>query len=452
MAFWIPYIILSSLGILANWPGRANPDTIDMLYQAHELNALNDWHAPFVTFNYALLAPVFGSPGGALVIQAIGLMLWPAVVFSTIMRGQANTPIRFAAFGLWTIICAMFIALAGQIVKDVFLLCCLSSLLTCMSYASRAEQRENPFLTRIGVATSLIAIVLVRPPNIIIVILAMIIILAVLQQGNNKRWFRPTAIYSAIGILVTWLATTYYLLPAQRATPSMVLYTFDIAGMSMNTKTDLFLQVFAEGQRPSKTPWECYSAKSADVFFWGDCSDYRPLLEANKEKLRSVWLRQIVANPRAYLLHRMRYSAHLMSLDNEPRKVIVPGPPLFNYATNHPDFVGALPQRMIETLQLWKPTIAYVPFGAVAHLWFQGPFGRPLVWVIVLLIGAWFGAYSTKSRRDPILLIVTLGGIGNVGLFCAVGPSDDLRYLLPSMFCAVVTTVQLVRCRKPASM
>ena len=53
------------LAISVNLPGRVSPDGVDMLWQAREPAPLADWHSPFVTFAFSLLAPIFGSPTGA---------------------------------------------------------------------------------------------------------------------------------------------------------------------------------------------------------------------------------------------------------------------------------------------------------------------------------------------------------------------------------------------------
>jgi hypothetical protein len=96
---------------------------------------------------------------------------------------------------------------------------------------------------------------------------------------------------------------------------------------------------------------------------------------------------------------------------------------------------------MAVRLQLWQPTIAYVPFGTIAHLWFQSPLGDPLVWVTILAIGVWGGTRRLQLSNDALPLLVSVAGLGNMLLFMAFGPSDDFRYLLPTMFCAIATVI-----------
>ena len=76
------YATLVLLAISVNLPGRVSPDGVDMLWQAREPASLADWHSPFVTFAFSLLAPIFGSPTGALILQSVPLMTWPALLFA----------------------------------------------------------------------------------------------------------------------------------------------------------------------------------------------------------------------------------------------------------------------------------------------------------------------------------------------------------------------------------
>ena len=54
-----------------------------------------------------------GSPGGALVVQAVLMMLWPALVMAGILNAGPNVPrlSRMAAVLGWSVVCMMLIAL-----------------------------------------------------------------------------------------------------------------------------------------------------------------------------------------------------------------------------------------------------------------------------------------------------------------------------------------------------
>jgi hypothetical protein len=80
LSYCILYLLLVTTAVNCNWSGRKNADTIDKLHQAMHPEALNNWHAPFITLCYGFLGPIFGYPGGALVLQSAVLLLWPSVV------------------------------------------------------------------------------------------------------------------------------------------------------------------------------------------------------------------------------------------------------------------------------------------------------------------------------------------------------------------------------------
>lgn len=307
--FFIAYAILVALAISVNFPGRANSDTIDMLYQARNLDALNDWHAPFITFVYGLLSPIFGSPAGALILQAAIIMVWPAYIFSRIVHSRSGFGSKLLGISVWCIVCSAFIALAGQIWKDM-LVVGFAGILLVLAAALFYEFRRGQIKTLAVAATAscLLAFCLVRPPNIAIIALAAFAC-AFFTASSVPKWRLALSIAAGIaGLFAAQTLVERQFFAAKHSHPIMPLIVFDLAGISVNTGKDVF-QALEGPTKPTLPPWTCYTPKAADDFMWGKCRDYSVILGQDFPRLLRFWLREIRMHPIAYLQHRLNFSA-----------------------------------------------------------------------------------------------------------------------------------------------
>jgi hypothetical protein len=337
------YALLVSFTIVVNWPGRANPDTIDMLYQARSIESLNSWHSPFITFMYGLLGPIFGYPGGGLVVQSILMMTWPILLLDKIQCLPISGLRKFGLITLWLILVSLLVVLSGQIVKDSLIAALLSAIFFIVF-------RTGPYLQNIWKANGInfalliliLAIISIRPPNLLIFLFVGIAyIFTVAHDRLPRRWL-------VVGVLLTILgagvSTTVnrVLLPTKEQNPEVVLYIFDIAGISTRTNVDLFRKIPDWTPPPSQSPSQCYNGIQADPFMWGNCKDYGVLGVKNISALRNLWWREIIMNPFPYLLQRLEYTGHLVFRTGRITDVVLPPAPLFDYTTNHPIHIQAM--------------------------------------------------------------------------------------------------------------
>ena len=138
--FAIIYAGFVVLSLVANYPGRPNADTVVMLWQAHNVGELNSWNSPFCTFFYGLLGPIFGYPLGALIAQSLVLLAWPAKVLGALISiPGARSVTRVTCIVLWTLVCCCFIALAGELVKDM-IFCSFLSLVFLVSGSAESDE------------------------------------------------------------------------------------------------------------------------------------------------------------------------------------------------------------------------------------------------------------------------------------------------------------------------
>jgi len=140
-----------------------------------------------------------------------------------------------------------------------------------------------------------------------------------------------------------------------------------------------------------------------------------------------------------------------------PNRRIVPAPP-YDLATNGPAYIGNMPEKMRAGLALWRPTVAYAPFGRVADFAFRLWPARPWLWLVVLAAAA-AGSVRLQPRQRAIPLLLATLGVANLLAIAFLSGSDDLRYLLMSWFCAIASIAfygallieRLTSARAPAS-
>lgn len=439
---WVVYAVLTVLAIAVNLPGRANPDTIDMLWQAHEPASLNDWHSPFVTFAFSLLAPIFGSPTGALILQSLLLMTWPALLLTRALEAKAPPIARVALIVAVFCVCAVFVALAGQVSKDGLLLSLLSFAFFLLSrdlddfaLAPSGGAMTGAFFLLLGVA-------LIRSVNFLALTAAAAVAWALIATGTlalgglakqraGAALLVACIVFAAAPFGVRWI------LDAKVATPQDSPILFDLAGVSVESGINVFQQLAPDEPPLQPKPEDCYNSHSSDAFLWGPCKGYEDLLNRHRDKVFATWRHAIADHAGFYIVHRAAFMEGLLGGGKQPNRMVVPPPP-FDLATNGPIYIDPMPERMKAGLALWRPTVAYTPFGRVADFAFRKWPGRPWIWLVVLAAAA-AGSWRLPPRQRPVPLLLATLGVANVLAIAFLSGSDDLRYLLMTWFCAVAS-------------
>jgi hypothetical protein len=427
------YLILTVLAVLVNWPGRVSPDTVDMLWQAQHPESITDWHSPFITFSYSILWPLFGYPGGALVIQSMLLMLWPASVTHGLLVSQTHYFTKLLFFIVWLVVCVIMIALAGQIVKDVFIAGIISSIFYLGGWLGATYDEdigEIPFLIyALG-----LSLVLSRITNLVVLFACVAALVGFIF--HKSKWKRQYGLYMMVMVLSVGLAvaSVSYMFGAKNSQPERSPVIFDLAGISYYSGVNQF--ILDSEAKFNKSPIECYTAKQSDPFIWGPCSEYDLYLRPRKGILKD-WIFAILNHPVAYLTHRMRFAVELLKRDGGGNEVLVSNPP-FEVASNTEKYSIILPGNRLPLMQEWRPTIGFVPFGMISGFILSSPCGHPLFWCLTLIVNLVF-MFRCQVQLVPLLLSVA--GLSNVIAFILLSGSDDLRYLLPTFLCSLAVLV-----------
>lgn len=439
------YSTLVSIAATVNLPGRTNPDGISMFWEGVNLPMLSTWHSPFAIFTLSLFRPIFGAPTSGLLIQSALLMLWPSIVFLLISESKNNPLLKLLYTAIWAPICFTFVALAGQVNKDLLLVSLMSTLFFALSWWAAFlptrphRQAHYPEIgtSRIIIITALLsAISLIRTSNILAITPCLAI--CAYYSTQESGWLRP--IYRLFAILAVISFSTLFFpsfVGAKKAQPELAPIAFDLIGISAVTGKELFADTRTNGTPPSSEITTCYTPKQVDPFFWGKCKDYLPFLYSNSDALMRAWISGIFDNPTAYLRHRFGFATYVLSNEGAGNDMIVPPPP-FDLAANAIPYTKSMPDEMTSDIQLWHPSIAYAPFGYVANVAFTSFLGSPVLWCVLLVGGAAISLAQTGTRKTALIpLTLTVAGLSNVFMILVLSGSDDLRYLLPTWMCAL---------------
>jgi hypothetical protein len=208
---------------------------------------------------------------------------------------------------------------------------------------------------------------------------------------------------------------------------SLVLY--DLAGISARTHSDA-----SEGRVPGllAATERCYSPHAWDPFSFGACRPTGRAAQAlmmrpqSRVDLVSAWARAIVAYPIAYAAHRARHFGCLLSVGCQ-RQVQLMSAGWWIRPWDEPNMRVAAAARLL---------------GGVAVPMWQSPLGAGSLWLLVLLLEVGAAAWALGGRGfRPIpylALLVSGSGLAYLLSFALVGIADEMRYLHPIIFLALV--------------
>jgi len=370
-------------------------------------------------------------------------MLWPAAVATRIIQARCHEALKAGAFVAWSIVCMMLIGIVGFIVKDLLLVGFMSAALSAfIGHRGARHAKACSAIRTLWIAFCILACCLVRPPNIVILACAAL----VASLAGVKRSSLGTRLGFAGGMVAAvWIATVMvnvWLLPATPGRAENATFMFDLAGMSFYSDENLFASL-DRNAAPDLSIKDCYQPIRVNNLIWGKCKDYWQIYS---ERLSfQTWRRAIKSHPLAFIKHRIAFMGHL--LDNEKSNVewIAPSAAYYNLlAINTKIRIEAEAPEARAGVQLWTPTIAYLPFARIANNTFSGPLGRPLLWIAILALASISLFRLPPGEERALIAGLIATGLANVLMIGIFSPGDDLRYLLPTAFCALVVTVKFV--------
>ncbi len=410
--------------VFAMFPGRFDGDSIGQ-YEQGLAFAFDDSHSVMNAAMLGILSDIAKGPGPMFVLQ-LGLWTLGLFVFTDalIVSGYSAT---------------------GQAISIL----ALSPLLTFDFFD---VQKDALFSGLLAVLLGIGVRILFRPLSITVIegFAAFCLLVFALDTRQNgffaliPLWLLAWPIYqlkarailasAGVGLVVFasavcaiyWIDDT--VLNTNRSHLVYSLILLDLAGISARTGQDASGGLFPEFRTNVA---KCYTPCRWDAFISGEC---RPVGLAaqqlmasarTRNELISQWGREIVLHPIAYLKHRLRNFGCLIRLG----------------CYDVLDMSSGWGRRPWDEADMRVTTAARV-IGAMGWNLWRGPFGSGALWMLVLLIELGVSARLLWRRGFEPISYLTFA-LASAGLcytlsFAIVSMSDQLRYLHPVFFLAII--------------
>ena len=473
---WGVYLALVSLAWLVNYPGRVNPDTLDQLTQAGNLATLNDCQAPVLTWLYSLFTPVLGQPAGALLIQAMLMFFFPAIVLADANDRRIGIA-DMALTAAWGVLTVALVTITGQILKDVIEVGAILCLLALVEIRSTTHNPARLWWCALG----LWALIDTLRPTSFLMLAVAASICALFAFGPRRKFFVSLLLIVVVsaGAFAFPNYVNRRVLGAKNCGEQESLIIFDIAGISSGIGQNLFAQLPGWPGDNVQRPWECYTPERWDVFKWGDgtlplpagssssaasasrdCRQYAVEYEAVMQRPGAPspvrwWFQNVLHHPLSYLRHRLSYTAMLFK--NHRPIIDWGGVYALNTPANADQISGAVSHGrdlngmthgidMTRKILMCEGNIALVPFHWIGARIFTRSISLVGGFILCMatLLWSWRNRWLGRDTDATVILSSALG-VGNVIMLMAFGVADDGRYLVPTLVCGIVSLLLTIR-------
>lgn len=415
-------VLLGVYGFIlaAYLPGSMTPDTIRMCSEAMA-DVYTDWHSPVLSgiWGFVDLRPeVLFAGVTALTLVSVQLIVsrwlrpWIAIAATSVIM-------LFPATLGWM----------GHIGKDIWF---ASSFLAGVALMSRAGPARSSRVRRTLLAGALACfwVAIAARKNAMLPVGGALLVAWPVPPTMFGRTFRPMIrrVVTSVAVLAVLVASvgafgSIVVRPAP-AHADQSTYMFDLAGMSLAEREDLYPDGILRDGTSLQTMDEYFDVKRGDGFFFAERTPVDPFLDgARVEELRSTWLSAVREHPIAYLRVRISYSWALLGLSaphplgsvndegSSPATFAMDCQLRARYFTGlHDDLFGAL--QSVERQNLWRG------------------------WVFALILIA--GSLVAGLRRVPEARALLAGGLLSVAGLALVGISPVFRYSWFTAVCALI--------------
>ena len=363
-----------ALTVCVFYPGIMNYDA-RYVYLDGRKGFYGDWQSPVMTWLWKTIDPV--APGSASMFLLIAALYWLGI--GTLALALARRSRAAAIIVVLLALTPPLFALLGIIWRDVLMAACFL-LAAAMAFAA-AGRSERPLIVQ-AIAVGLIVLgVLIRPNA-----LAAAPVLVVYVLWPQQFFFKRTALLFVpvmLGLFATVQFVYYGALNATRQHPLQSIAVFDLGGLTYFSGKNQF-PVAWSAQELYGLRGACYDPSYWNVYWNGDCKFVMGKLEGEPKvfgtrTLSRAWFDAVVANPIAYLQHRLAFfrtfllDSHLTmwtaDIENPP-KLVFEDRPLFVALRYVHDLLKPTPLFRMGT---WL--VAGICLCALAWRWRQGPDG-----------------------------------------------------------------------------
>jgi hypothetical protein len=298
-------ILLFGFSLYVHWPGLMSSDSVLQLLQA-KLGRYTDWHPPLMSFWWRALNHIYFGPAGLLVFHNV---LFFTGLYLFIRASGFKMRERLLAMMILTFMPSVMTQL-GVIWKDTGLSC--SFMLAAALLFSKPGRA--PLFLSVALAALFYGTGVRHNAFFALVPLAYWMARVWREQYNVPISAPLLTLALASGI---WLSGNRlnHALVTQWEHPSMQLYFYDLAGISVYEKKNVYPEGLTRRPVTLEQIQEAYSPRmtTQKLFF-----EPRTDLPDFDRSLRRAWLAQIFRHPYSYLRHRLNVFQYAINLDFDP--------------------------------------------------------------------------------------------------------------------------------------
>lgn len=439
LSAWLVPAITALLGFAAVctvcWPGFMSPDSVEQLVQARK-HSYQDDHPPLMAMIWSIADRILPGPAGMLVFMNV--LYWGGLLVVS-RYWPLPRRARLVVFALVAAFPPLLVNL-GVIWKDILMQGALVALL-----ASYLRYRRSRGLFALLLALVFATLAIAARHNAAPAAWPLLGLLVAAHPrwkllpehpAGISRWKHAlgSLALSALLVVVLQQGVTRAIRPFARETHAWQgSLLFDLAGMSVQTDELLFdpgLNVLVDGTTLDVVK-ERYNPRHPGSLFYGRGSVIR--LTDDPERMRALrqnWLRAVQEHPGAYLKSRWRIYRNLLGLTRTKPAYMV-----FAEINRNPYKykLGASPlrDRVVGAFEWLSSTPLF-------SVWLY-VFGC-LALILVGAAAAWAGG-------GALTLALSVSGIAYHLTFALLAASDDYRYSLWTITCAILSA-----CALPASL
>lgn len=394
--------------------GAILPDTVEQYRQALS-GRYEDWHPPVMAWLWRQATRVAHGSAPMLVLDCTLYWAGLGLIADGLRRqGRSVSALLVVAIGLLPIPFGQM----GAILKDSFLAALALAAAGIVAWHGLTDRPLRP-------AARLLCLILVviAAATRFNAFLALAPILAMLAPDRWRttvpRLLLTILLSGALLLSTSHLINTVLLKPV-KTNPFLSLVTFDLAGMSVDLRQNLFphyapgaglalaRHCYAPAQFNRHGTPICYAMEDG-LHDWLDRHHMDPV---------RFWLTTIVAHPIAYADHRLAHFGRNLRFAGQD----VPDDAIFLMSAPNPYGLHFVPGTAAKAIY------------RAATMMARSPFGRPATWLAVAMLLLLF-------VRQPLVVLFAASATLYGGGYLVVSVAPDLRYNLWTMLAAMLALV-----------
>ncbi len=429
-----------ALTMWAYYPGMTSGDALASLNEGRT-GIIYDQNSPLMSFLWGTLDQIVAGPGLMLILQ-VGIfwtaaaILWEAIYRESLGLGLAAVLFPFMP---------QILSQLPMIWKDIGMAVTLFMSVALIFLANKTKNPValliSPIFLFYGLAARLNALPAVLP----IAIWTGFVASSVFGLGKRPLISTAIGVSYCIAVLTAVYVVQASITDGRTSYPIQFVLLYDLAAISLANGEARFPKYVVENKNFSmEKVSENYRPTTVGELVYGDESSpgLPPLaVVEDPEKiaeLRGVWRKQVIANPMAYLRHRMNVFAELIGLGRSVS---------FQYWDL--DFSRNPPEFAIERTSVGTVLSGY--FRLFQRPVMQTFFFRAIVW-IVACVGVVYLSLRSRLRGDwSFVFVLAMSSLLYVLAYFFTAPAADFRYVFwPAIASAVAVIfgIHLLRAEK----